>query len=268
MSVVTTSGIESEAPLAFAALQRLLQPLMPQLDTIAAPQAQALRVAFGQEAGDAGDRFLVFMGALSLLASAAETEPVLAVVDDAHWLDEASAAALHFVARRIGVEPVALLWAARDGDARRFDPADLPVVKLAGLDLAGVSAILAEETGAEVAPEVSALLLANTGGNPLAIRELPSVLTRKHLAGEAPLPPRLPVTERVERVFLDRARRLSDDAQTLLLVVAADDSARLATVIQAVEALGADPDALAEVERSGLVTIGDSQITLRHPLVR
>ncbi len=268
MSIVATSGIESEAPLAFAALQRLLQPLMPRLDAIAVPQAQALRVAFGQEGGDAGDRFLVFMGALSLLASAADEAPILAVIDDAHWLDEASAAALHFVARRIGVEPVALLWAAREGDARRFDPADLPVMTLGGLDLAGVSAILAEETGSEVAPEVSALLLANTGGNPLAIRELPSVLTRQHLAGEAPLPPRLPVPERVERVFLDRARRLSDDAQTLLLVAAADDSARLATVLQAVEAMGADPDALAEVERSGLVTIGDSQITLRHPLVR
>jgi DNA-binding CsgD family transcriptional regulator len=268
MTVVTTSGIESEAPLAFAALQRLLQPLMPHLDGVAAPQARALRVAFGQETGDAGDRFLVFMGALSLLAVAAEQSPVLAVVDDAHWLDEASAAALHFVARRIELEPVALLWAAREGDARRFDPADLPVVKLGGLDLAGVSAILAEEAGADVPPEVSALLLANTGGNPLAIRELPSVLTLQHLRGESPLPPRLPVTERVEQVFLDRAHRLSAEAQTLLLVAAADDSARLATVLQAAEALGAGPDALAEVERSGLVTVADSTVALRHPLVR
>lgn len=268
MTVVSTSGIESEAPLAFAALQRLLQPLMSRLDAVAAPQARALRVAFGQEAGDAGDRFLVFMGALSLLAAAAEESPVLAVVDDAHWLDEASAAALHFVARRIAVEPVALLWAAREGDARRFDPADLPVVGLSGLDLAGVSAILAEEIGAEVSPEVSALLLANTGGNPLAIRELPSVLTPQHLRGEAPLPPRLPVTERVERVFLDRAHRLSPDAQTLLLVAAADDSARLATVLQAAQSLGADPDALAEVERSELVSVTDHQVLLRHPLVR
>lgn len=268
MTVVATSGIESEAPLAFAALQRLLQPLLPRLDAVAAPQARALRVAFGQEAGDAGDRFLVFMGALSLLASAAEESPVLAVVDDAHWLDEASAAALHFVARRIAVEPVALLWAAREGDARRFEPADLPVINLAGLDLAGVSAILAEETGAEVAPEVSALLLANTGGNPLAIRELPSVLSTQHLRGEAPLPPRLPVTERIERVFLDRAHRLSQDAQTLLLVASADDSARLATVLQAAKCLGADPDSLAEVERSELVTVAEDHITLRHPLVR
>ena len=268
MRVVTTSGIESEAPLAFAALQRLLQPLMSRLDGVAAPQAHALRVAFGEEPGEAGDRFLVFMGALSLVAAAAEESAVLAVVDDAHWLDEASAAALHFIARRISVEPIALLWAAREDGPRRFDPADLPVVRLAGLGLAEVSAILAEETGAEVAPEVSALLLANTGGNPLAIRELPSVLTQHQLAGDAPLPPRLPVTERVERVFLDRARRLSDEAQTLLLLVAADDSSRLATLVQAADSLGADGSALSEVERSGLVTVVDQRVTLRHPLVR
>jgi DNA-binding CsgD family transcriptional regulator/tetratricopeptide (TPR) repeat protein len=270
--VVSTSGIESEAPLAFAALQRLLQPLMTRLDAVAAPQARALRVAFGEEVGDAGDRFLVFMGALSLLAAAAEEAPVLAVVDDAQWLDEASATALHFIARRIGVEPVALLWAAREGAGHHFDTADLPVLRLAGLELAGASAILAEETGSEVAPEVAALLLASTGGNPLALRELPSVLTADQLGGRAPLPPRLPVTERVERVFLDRARRLSDDAQTLLLVAAADDSARLATVLQAGEVLGADPEALAEVERSGLVTVTDSAadqvVAMRHPLVR
>jgi len=268
MTVVTTSGNESEAPLAFAALQRLLQPLMSRLDGVAAPQAHALRVAFGEEAGDAVDRFLVFMGALSLLATAAEDEPVLVVIDDAHWLDDASAAALHFIARRIAVEPVALLWAARDSDVRRLDTSDLDVLRLTGLDLSGVSAILAEETGTPVPAEVSALLLANTGGNPLAIRELPSVLTPEQLAGDEPLPPRLPVTERVEHVFLGRARQLSEDAQTVLLVAAADDSARLATLLQAVETLGKDPDALAEAERSGLVFVTGQDVNLRHPLVR
>jgi DNA-binding CsgD family transcriptional regulator len=269
LAVVVTSGIESEAPLAFAALQRLLHPLLHRLDAVAAPQARALRVAFGEESGDVGDRFLVFMGALSLLSAAAEETPVLAVVDDAQWLDEASAAALHFIARRIAVEPVALLWAARVDETSSFDAADLPIVRLGGLALEGVSAILAEETGAEVAPEVSALLLASTGGNPLAVRELPSVLTRDQLSGRAPLPPRLPVTERVERVFLDRAAGLSSDARTLLLVAAADDSARLATVLQAGGLLGADLDALAEVERSGLVTVTDDEVVvLRHPLVR
>lgn len=267
MTVVTTSGIESEAPLAFAALQRLLRPLTSRLAAVPSPQARALRAAFGEESGEVGDRFVVYLGALSLLAAAAEERPVLAVIDDAQWLDEASAAAFHFIARRISVEPIAVLWAARD-DPRAFDPADLPVLKLAGLGLDAVSGILAEDTGTEVSPRVAARLLANTGGNPLGIRELASVLTPAQLAGEALLPPRLPVSERVERVFLDRARRLSEDAQTVLLVSSADDSARLATVLQAARILGADPEALAEAELSGLITVTDDRITLRHPLVR
>ncbi|HET7432045.1 MAG TPA: AAA family ATPase [Nocardioides sp.] len=268
LTVVTTSGIESEAPLAFAALQRLLAPLSGSLDRIPAPQSQALRVVFGMEAGDAGDRFLIFLGVLSLLADAGERQPVLVVVDDAQWLDEASAAALQFVARRIALEPVALLWAARENEARPFDTTDLPTLRLPGLGLAGAAAVLAEQTGAEVSPEVAALLVANTGGNPLALRELPSVLTPGQLAGTEPLPPRLPVTERIERVFLDRARRLTPDAQTLLLVASADDSTRLATVLRAAEALGTDPGALGELERSGLVAVAGDRLSLRHPLVR
>src|SRR4051794_9248137 len=267
MTVVTTSGIESEAPLAFAALQRLLAPLSGSLDRIPAPQAQALRVVFGMEAGDA-DRFLIFLGMLSLLADAGEQQPVLVVVDDAQWLDDASAAALQFVARRIAMEPVALLWAARENAARPFDNADLPTLRLAGLGLAGATAVLSEQTGSDVSPEVAALLVANTGGNPLALRELPSVLTPGQLAGTEPLPPRLPVTERIERLFLDRARWLSEDAQTLLLVASADDSTRLATVLKAAETLGADTRSLAELETSGLVAIDGDRLTLRHPLVR
>ena len=240
MTVVTTSGIESEAPLAFAALQRLLAPLSESLDRIPAPQAQALRVVFGMEAGDAGDRFLIFLGVLSLLADAGEQQPVLVVVDDAQWLDDASAAALQFVARRIAMEPVALLWAARENAARPFDTTDLPDPAAGRARPRRRAAVLAEQTGGDVSPEVAALLVANTGGNPLALRELPSVLTPGQLAGTEPLPPRLPVTERIERVFLDRARRLSEDAQTLLLVASADDSTRLATVLKAAETLGAD----------------------------
>ena len=254
--------------MAFAALQRLLAPLSGSLDRIPAPQAQALRVVFGMEAGDAGDRFLIFLGMLSLLADAGEQQPVLVVVDDAQWLDDASAAALQFVARRIAMEPVALLWAARENAARPFDTTDLPTLRLAGLGLAGATAVLAEQAGGDVSPEVAALLVANTGGNPLALRELPSVLTPGQLAGTEPLPPRLPVTERIERVFLDRARRLSEDAQTLLLVASADDSTRLATVLKAAETLGADTGSLGELETSGLVAVDGDRLRLRHPLVR
>ena len=283
VTVLRTQGIESEAPLPFAALQRLLRPVMRLADRIPAPQAHALRVAFGEArsadgasagAGHAGrgdgqsERFLMFLGTLNLLAAAAEEQPVLAVVDDAHWLDDGSAAALLFAARRLSLEPVALVFGARDGDVREFEGRDLPSLHLQGLDRASVSALLGEQTGTPVSPEVSAQLLAATGGNPLALVELPQVLSPMQLAGRAPLPGRLPVTGGVERVFADRAERLSQDAQRLLLLVAADDSAQPSVVRAAARHLGIDPDSLDEVERSGLVTVVEDQLELRHPLVR
>jgi predicted ATPase len=152
--LVRTRGIESEAPLAFAALHRLLRPLLGQLDQIPPPQVAAVRAAFGQEGGTVPDRFLVFLGALSLLAEAADNEPVLAVVDDAQWLDEASSAALTFVARRLDQEPVVLLFAAREGDVRRFDADDLPDLPLDGLDLAATRQVLGQAAGGDVGAEV------------------------------------------------------------------------------------------------------------------
>jgi DNA-binding CsgD family transcriptional regulator len=268
MTVLRTAGIESEAPLAFAALHRLLRPLMRLVDRLPEPQAHALRVAFGQEVGGGSDRFLVFLGALSLLAEAAEERPVLAVVDDAHWLDEASAAALLFIGRRVQVEAVAMLFAARENDVRTFESADLPSLRLRGLGLDAVSALLGEHSRTEVSAEVSAQLLASTGGNPLALVELPEVLSAEQLRGDAPLPGRLPVTAGVERVFLDRARRLSPEAQRFLLVAAADDSTRVATVLQAAGRMGVARDVLTEVERSGLVSVVDEHLVMRHPLVR
>ena len=134
VTVLRTQGIESESPLAFAALQRLLRPVMGCADRVPGPQAQALRAAFGEAAGGDADRFLVFLAALSVLAEAAEQQPVLAVVDDAHWLDDASTAALLFVARRVENERIALLFGARDGDVRRFDSGDLPDLVVGGVD--------------------------------------------------------------------------------------------------------------------------------------
>ena len=267
MKVLRTSGIESESPLAFAALQRLLRPAMRHIAALPRPQATALRAAFGEAEGD-GDRFLVFLGALSLLAEAAEDAPVLAVVDDAHWLDDASSAALQFVARRLSVERVALLFAARDGDVRRFESGDLPELVLGGLDAAGAVDLLTGHADAPVPEEVAGRLVRETGGNPLALVEVADALTPEQLRGEAPLPSPLPLTEGVERAFLDRFRRLSEAARTWLLVASADDSGRTRTIGQAAAALGAGGDAQHEVERSGLVSVSDGALDLRHPLVR
>ncbi|MGY1833122.1 AAA family ATPase [Geodermatophilus sp. SYSU D01180] len=267
MRVLRTSGVESESPLAFAALQRLLWPLRSLLAGLPAPQQAALGAALGEAAGE-GERFLAFLGTLSLLADAAEDSPVLAVVDDAHWLDDASAAALLFVARRLQDERVALLFAARDGDARRFDAPDLPAVVLGGMAGADADAVLSARATATVDPAVRDRLVATTGGNPLALVELAGVLTPEQLSGRAPLPTQLPLTGGVERGFLDRYRRLGEPAQRLLLLAAADDTARLTVVRAAAEHLGADDDTLDEVERAGLLRVDGDVLTLYHPLVR
>jgi DNA-binding CsgD family transcriptional regulator len=268
MQVLQARGVESESPLAFAALHRLLRPVLGYADRLPAPQARALRAAFGAGDSTDADRFRVFLAALSVLAEASADRPVLAVVDDAHWLDDSSAAALTFVARRVQDEPVALLFGAREGDARRFDAPDLPELHLGGLDPAAAADLLAEHAGGPVPAEVAAQLAARTGGNPLALVELPRTLPPAVLAGTVPLPVQLRVTEAVERVFLDRARRLPAPAQTLLLVAAADDSGRLDVVRRAAAAVGAGEHALDAVERSGLVQVHAGQLELRHPLVR
>lgn len=268
MRVLSTRGVESESLLAFAALQRLLRPVLPLADRLPAPQAAALRGAFGQEDGSS-ERFLIFLATLSLLAEAAEEGPILCVVDDAHWLDDVSAAALLFVARRLGSERLALLFAARDGDVRSFDFGDLPHIAIGGLDPDAAAALLAEQSDATVAEDIRARLLEQSGGNPLALLELPRALSADQLSGIAPLPPQLPLTDEVQRVFLERSRHLSSDAQTLLLVVATDDSARPAIIRSALTTLGVDWDAtLDEAEASGLLRVDAGVVEFRHPLVR
>lgn len=268
MQVLTSQGIESESPLAFAALHRLLRPVMRHADGLPEPQSHALRAAFGETEGDGGDRFRVFLATLNVLAATAEHGPVLAVVDDAHWLDDASAAALLFVARRLRDERVAVLFAAREGDVRSFDSGDLPSLFLSGVDEDAAGALLSDRAGVAVPPRVRDRLVHSTGGMPLALVELADALPVDQLSGRVPLPAQLPLTEGVERVFLDRYRRLPDQAQALLLVMAADDSGRLRIVQDAAAALGAGEDALDAVERSGLVRVRDGEVALRHPLVR
>src|SRR5918996_1318868 len=253
MQVLEARGIESEAELAFAGLHQLLRPILGgQVEGLPGPQATALRAAFGLEHGRGDDRFLVSVAVLSLLAEAAERRPVLCVVDDAHWLDEASANALVFVARRLEAEGVVLLFAARDGDPRRFAAIGLPTLEIGGLDGVAVAALLAERAAVPVAPQVRDRLLERTGGNPLALVELPSVLTSDQLSGVQPLPLRLPLTDGVEHAFLERVRRLPDDAQALLLIAAAEDTGRQATVTATAATLGAGLAALDAAEAAGL----------------
>ena len=270
LRVVRTAGVESESPLPYAALHRLLRPVLD-FDQLPPPQARALRLAFGLEDGPTVEPFLVGVATLSALTDAAEPDhPLLCVVDDAHWLDSASADALLFAARQLAADPVAMVFAARTGDTtgQPFAPPGLPVLEIHGLDDEAARQLLDERGGEPLPAEVAERLLRDTGGNPLALMELPTGLSTAQLHGEEPLPRHLTLTAGVERAFLDRCRLLSQEVQTLLLVAAADATGRVSTVRQAAATLGADATTWVDAEQSHLLTINGDTVSVRHPLVR
>ena len=268
VTLLRTQGLEVEAPLPFAALHRLVLPLTRLRDLLPPPQARALGVAFGEDDGPAVEPFLVGVATLSLLTSAGEEGPVLCIVDDAHWLDPASAGALLFCARRLGADRVAMIFSAREGTAARFEAPGVDEVVLDGLDGDASRALLAVQLGESAAAGVVARLVEEARGNPLALLELPRELDAAQLTGAASLPAQLHLTERVEQAFLDRSRRLPEAVQRVVLLVAADDSGRLDVVRDAVRRLGLDEHAVRAAVESGLLVQTDDVVALRHPLVR
>ena len=268
MHVLSARGVESESELPFAALHQLLRPALDHIDRLPGPQAEALRGALGLAEGSGQQRFLVFAGCLSLLSELAERRPVLCLVDDAHWLDAGSSDALQFVARRLDAEGIVMLFAARDGEVHAFDAADLPTLRLAGLDADASATLLSRGLGVDAAPSVRQRLVEQTRGNALALLEMPTVLSEAQLAGDSPLPEALPMTTQVESVFLERVRRLPDETQRLLLVAAADDAENVALVTRAAAALGVGPDELGAAEEAGLLSVHGNRLEFRHPLVR
>src|SRR5262245_61957314 len=244
MRVLACAGVEAESALPFAALQQLLGPVLHQLEKVPRPQADALLGALGVAAGRGDDRFLVSLAVLSLLAEAAEERPLLCLVDDAHWLDDASGDALVFVARRLEAEGIVLLFAAREGEVREFEAPELAELRLAGLAADAAAALLDRHAGVALSPETRARLIEATDGHPLALLELPSTLSEGQLAGGEPLLTPLPVSARLERAFLARVRELPEETQTLLLVAAADDTGELSTVLRAAARLGVGAEAL------------------------
>jgi DNA-binding CsgD family transcriptional regulator len=262
------TGVESEFELPFAALHQLLRPVLSHVDRLPAPQASALRMAFGLASNAHDNRFLVSVAVLGILDELAKESPVLCVIDDAQWLDDASASALEFVARRVDADPIALLFAARDGEVRRFSAPGLPELRVDGLDAGAGGQLLAERVGAPIPAEVLSRLMEATGGNPLALVELPSLITPGQLSGQEPLPWPLPITDAVQRIFVQRVRRLPEPTQRLLLVAAADETSRLATVLAAASELGVPAAALDPAEHADLLAIQSGQLAFHHPLVR
>jgi DNA-binding CsgD family transcriptional regulator len=268
MRVLRATGVESESELAFAGVHQVVWPLLERLGEIPPPQAAALKGALGLDAPAGDSRFLIGAAVLSLLAAAADVAPLLCLVDDAHWLDQASADALTFAARRLHAEPIALVFAARAGEVREFEGAGLPELQVRGLEPAAAEALLAERAGGLLSPEVREKLIACADGNPLALLELPAALSDDQLAGRMPLRGSLPVTRTIEAVFLRQARKLPLASQKLILLAAADDTGDAGVVLGAAGTLGLEASDLEIAERTGLLRVADGEIRFRHPLVR
>ena len=273
MRIVRAAGVESEMELPYAALQQLCAPMLDRLERLPGPQRDALAVAFGLRAGEAPERFLVGLATLSLMAEAAAERPLLCVIDDAQWLDRASAQALGFVARRLLAEPVALVVTTREPDG---EFSRLPELPLGGLDDGDARELLGSVITGPVDKRVLDRFVAETRGNPLALLELPRTLTAAQLtggfgeagvAGVAGVPELAGLAGRIEDSFRRRLEALPAASGRLLVVAAAEPAGDPALLWRAAGRLGIAVDAAAAAEEAGLVAIGD-RVIFRHPLVR
>lgn len=263
LRTIRGAGIESEAELPFAGLHLLVRPTPELLDTLPPPQRAALHGAFGLAEQDHGDRMLVGLAVLSLIAEEAVPGPLVCLIDDAQWLDCATAEALLFAARRLDAEGVAMIFAARTG-ANDFPAPGLEELRITGLPQSA-AAVLLDTRYPQLPPSTRYRLLIEAAGNPLALLELPGVLGAD-TAGFGPDP--LPLTQRLQVAFHGQVARLPAPTRRLLLVAAAADTADLDTVLRAAADLDAGLSDLRPAEEAGLVTGDGHRLAFRHPLLR
>ncbi len=261
-TVVRAAGVESEMELAFATLHQLCGPLLDRLQALSAPQREALEIVFGERAANPPDRFLVGLAVLSLFSEVAGERPLMCVVDDAQWVDQASALTLAFVARRLQADPVGIVFAAREpGDELRH----LPQLEVRGLRDGDARGLLASEMPFILDERVRERIIAETRGNPLALLDLPRGLTATELAGGFGMPEPHALPGRIEKSYIRRLEALPEGSRLMLLVAAAEpvgDPLLLQRASERLEIAGSAVDATDE-----LLDVRE-RVTFRHPLVR
>src|SRR5215208_3697444 len=264
--IARAAGVESEMELPFAGLHALCAHMLDRLGHLPGPQRDALSTAFGLSAGPPPDRFLVGLAVLTLLADAAEEQPLMCVIDDAQWLDQVSAQTLAFVARRLLPERVRLVFALREfGDPQVLE--GLPELVVEGLPADEARVLLDATIPGPLDERVKARILGEAGGNPLALLELPRGLTPAELAGGFGLSDARPLASRIEHTFLQRVQSLPRDTQLLLLTGAAEPLGDLGLLWRAAEILGIGGEAARPAEAAGLIQLG-LRVRFPHPLVR
>ena len=264
--VLRIEGVESEANLGYAALHRLLLPIVASMTDLPENQRAALGSAFGVDSANNPDRFLINLAALTLLTDAAVAAPVLCLVDDAQWIDRESLDALTFVARRLQADRVAIVFAMRDPNDRAASFAGLPMLDITGISLGDSRQVIADLIHVGVDVLVAERIVAEAGGNPLALVEFArGCSTAPGQRGLTPEP--LPIRHRIEAQFASRTRDLPEDTKTVLLLAASESSGEVDLIARVADRLGLTLTALDAAENAGLVTIGNT-IVFRHSLVR
>jgi DNA-binding CsgD family transcriptional regulator len=264
--VESAAGVESEMELAYSGIHQLCGPMLELVDRLPAPQRDALATVFGVRSGPAPDPFLVGLATLTLFAEVAERQPLVCIVDDTHWLDEASARIVGFVARRLLAERIAIVCAARAGVADQV-LAGLPELRLAGLGDDDARALLLGNMPGPLDAAVSEQIVKESHGNPLALLELPRTWNAAELAGGFGLPGSHPVAGKIEQSYAKRLLLLPSETQLLVLAAAAEPLGDLALLHRAAATLGLDMAAADPAVDDELITIG-VRVEFAHPLVR
>jgi DNA-binding CsgD family transcriptional regulator len=264
--VLRTEAVEAEIELPFAALHQLCLALLGQIDGLPEPQRDALRTAFGLSSGASPDPFLVGLAVLTLFSDAAETQPVVCLIDDAQWLDRSSAQVLAFVARRLDAESVFMVFAERDSD-QPSELAGLPELRLQRLSYSDSRELLASANLGVLDDRVRDRIIAETRGNPLALLELPRAYSLTAFAGGFAVSDHASLQGRIEAGFRRRVEELPEDTQRLLLLGAAEPLGDPDLLWRAAANLGLEADAAAPAESADLLAIG-ARVAFRHPLLR
>jgi len=263
-TVLRTAGNEAEMELAYAGLQDLLRGFVRDLGELAPPQRAAIEVVLGRLSGDAPDQLLVGLGLLNLLSGSRPNEAVLCVVDDAQWLDAASAHAIAFAARHVSHDPVAFVLAERD---RTSEFRGLPELAMLGLGDQDARELIAISVPDRIDDQVANRLIAETRGNPLALVQLPRGMTPAQLAGGFGLPMVATLADRIEGSYRQRLATLPSDSAKLLLLSASDPTGDSRLIWRAADRLAVAESAAEALEVDGLVEFG-ARIVFSHPLVR
>jgi DNA-binding CsgD family transcriptional regulator/tetratricopeptide (TPR) repeat protein len=270
MRVLRVTGRESESNLAFAGLHELLRPVLSSVADLPGRQAQALLGALGLGADPVTrdvtrDPLLTGVAVLTLLSDLSEISPVLVVADDAHWLDRSSLDVLAFVSSRLDDERVVLLAGVRGQAPPPGFDRGFPELHLEPLPAADAGRLLDAQPGPPRGL-ARAQVLAQAGGNPMALIELAKVVADDPAASRRWAAEPLPLTDRLSAVITARFAGLPEPAQAALVLAAVADGPELGEAAR--RGAGPDAQALAPAEQLGLVTVDRAGLRFSHPLVR